>query len=98
MTVGGIIGTGTSEAGCLPMAMYFFDFRSGELVSRDGEGQELPNLQEAYSEALNALADAIQDVVPLGVDDQRFAVDVRDELGPVLEVTAIFGSKILRRN
>ena len=79
------------------MTQYFFDFRSGGVVSTDDEGQELPDVEAAHNAAIEALADALQDIVLQGQVDQRVVIDVRDDLGPVLEVTAIFGSKILRK-
>jgi hypothetical protein len=33
-----------------------------------------------------------------GAIEQTFAIEVRDAVGPVLEVTAVFGSKILRKH
>ena len=81
----------------LRMTRYFFDFRSGGIVSTDDEGQELPDVEAAHGEAIEALADALQDLVLEGQVDQRVVIDVRDDLGPVLEVTAVFGSKILRK-
>jgi hypothetical protein len=79
------------------MTRYFFDFLTGDVLSLDDHGTELPNIQAAHSEALSALADAIQDVVLQGLADQRFAVNVRDERGQVLEITAALNSKVLRR-
>jgi hypothetical protein len=79
------------------MAVYFFDFRLGDIVSIDEEGHELSDAEAAHNEAIGALADAIQDVVAMGEADQDVAVEVRDELGPVLQVTALLGSKILRK-
>lgn len=79
------------------MNTYFFDFRSGDVISRDEEGHELPDIDSAHGEALGALADAFQDVVLQGKSDQHVAVEDRDDLGPVLEVTAVLGSRILRK-
>ena len=79
------------------MTRFFFDYRANGKLSRDDEGVELLHTEEAHDEALEALVDAICDTVTAGHADQRFAIEVRDELGPVLELTAIFGSKILRK-
>jgi hypothetical protein len=76
---------------------YFFDFRSDDVYSLDEEGEELLDVGAAHQEALGALADAIQDIVMEGATDQHFAVEVRDDLGEVLEVTAVLGSRFLRR-
>jgi len=74
------------------MTQYFFDFRSRDVVSRDDEGYELSDMVAAHREAV----DALQDLLIQGGADQHVAIDVRDDFGPVLEVTAILGSKILR--
>jgi hypothetical protein len=79
------------------MTKYFFDLRSGNILSRDEEGFDLPDLQEVHCEAVGALVDAVEEVVTIGQSEQRFSIEVRDELGPVLEVTAVLGSKILRK-
>jgi hypothetical protein len=79
------------------MATYFFDFRAGDVVSLDEEGEELADIAEAHQRAAEVLADAIQTVILEGKAGQHFAVEVRDELGPVLELSAVLGSKILRK-
>ena len=81
----------------LRMTQYFFDFRSSGVVSSDDEGQELPDVEAAHREAVEALADALQDIVLEGGSDQRIIIDVRDDLGPVLQITAVLGSKLLRK-
>ena len=80
------------------MTRYFFDFRANGALSRDEEGAELQDMEEVHREALGALVDAICDVVMEGQGDQRFAIEVRDENGSALEITAIFGSRILRKH
>jgi hypothetical protein len=80
-----------------PMAQYFFDLRSGGIFSLDEEGMELPDSDAAHDVALDALIDAARDAVVEGSLDQHFAVEVRDGIGPVLEVTAIFNSRIFRK-
>ena len=80
------------------MVRFFFDFRAAEWPSRDEEGTELSDVEAAHGEALGALADAICDVVAEGQIDQHLVVAVRDELGPVLEVTAVLNSRILRKH
>jgi hypothetical protein len=79
------------------MTKFFFDFRQDGALSSDDEGAELSDAGMAHGEALGALVDAICDVMKEGQSDQRFAVEVRDELGPVLEITAVFASNILRK-
>ena len=79
------------------MTQYFFDFRSSGVISTDDEGQELPDVEAAHREAVEALADALQDLILEGEIDQRIIIDVRDDLGPVLQVTAVLGSRLLRK-
>ena len=77
------------------MAQYFFDFRSGDTFSKDDDGIELPDAEAAHDMALGALVDAARDAVMEGAIDQQFAVEV-NSIGPILEVTAVFASKIFR--
>ena len=79
------------------MAQYFFDFKSDNSFSRDDEGVELLHTEAAHDMALCALVDAARDAVIEGSLGKRFAVEVRNGMGPVLEVTAVFTSKILRK-
>jgi hypothetical protein len=79
------------------MAKYFFDCQTYDLLTADEEGVELPNVEAAHAEALNFMANVVREVVAQGKLDQRFAVQVRDEFGPVLEITAAMGSRILRK-
>jgi hypothetical protein len=79
------------------MAKYFFDFRSRTALSRDDEGLELSDVDAAHGEAVAALSDGIQDIIVQGASDQHFAVEVRDGLGPVLEVDAVVRSRITRK-
>jgi len=79
------------------VSLYFFDFKSVDAESRDTVGVELPDVEAAHDMALGALVDAARDAVIEGSLDQRFAVEVRNGIGPVLEVTAVFNSRILRK-
>ncbi|MBR0831412.1 hypothetical protein JQ596_38495 [Bradyrhizobium manausense] len=78
------------------MAQYFFDFKSDKTFSRDEDGVELLDAEAAHDMALCALIDAARDAVIEGSLGQRFAVEVRNGTGRVLEVTAVFNSKIFR--
>ncbi|MBV9457325.1 MAG: hypothetical protein JO141_07425 [Bradyrhizobium sp.] len=78
------------------MIRYFFDLRSGDLVSVDEEGRMLEDIEAAHQEAVGSLADGIVGIMVEGQCDQHIAVEVRDELGAVLKVSAVFASKILR--
>jgi hypothetical protein len=79
------------------MTLFFFDLRSADTFSQDEEGTELPDAEAAHRMALGALSDAARDAVIECLTDQLLAVEVRDEIGPVLEVTAFFSSRIFRK-
>ena len=79
------------------MARYFFDVRLDGDLAKDDEGFNFRDIEAAHGEALGALADGIRDVVVQGATNQHLTVEVRDELGPVLEVGAVLQSKILRK-
>ena len=79
------------------MARYFFDFRSNGSFSSDDEGSDLPDAAAAHEQAVGALADGIREVVVEGARDQRFTIEVRDDLGRVLEVSALLESKLFRK-
>jgi hypothetical protein len=81
----------------LAMPRYFFDFRSGDTVLPDDDGLDLPDVDAAHGEAIGALADGLRDVIMIGAKNQHFAIEVRDDIGPVFEVAAVLGTKILRR-
>ena len=80
------------------MARYFFDFRSsGSSSSIDEEGQDLPDMEAAHGMAIGALSDAIRDIAIEGSKDQQFAIEVRDEFGPVLRISAVLESTLFRK-
>lgn len=79
------------------MARYFFDFRSTGSSSIDEEGEELTDMGAAHSVAVAALSEAMRDIVLEGGSDQRFAVEVRDDIGPVLRVSVVLESQLFRK-
>jgi hypothetical protein len=79
------------------MATYFFDFLASDVYAVDDEGLELTDVDAAHASALQALADALEHAVAQGLADQRLTVHVRDDLGPVLDITAVVDSKFLRK-
>jgi hypothetical protein len=76
------------------VALYFFDFRSADAFSLDEEGMQLPDTEAAHEMALGAISDAARDGVAEATLDQCFAVEVRNGTGKVLEITAVFNSRI----
>ena len=79
------------------MARYFFDFRSDGSLSADDEGLELLDADAAHQQAVGALVEGIRDIVLEGAKDQRFAVEVRDDLGRVLQISAVLASEFFRK-
>jgi hypothetical protein len=77
------------------MARYFFDFKTDDAFANDEDGVELPNVEAAHNEAVDSLAEMF--VIKEGATDQHFIINVRDELGPVLQITAVIGSTIFRK-
>ena len=79
------------------MTRYFFDFRSSGRSSTDEEGENLSDMGAAHELAVATLAEAIKTAIVEGSSGQQFTIEVRDELGPVLHVTAILESKLFRK-
>ena len=69
------------------MSLYYFDLRSADSFSQDPDGTELPDVEAAHEMAVGALADALREAAIEDLLYQRFAVEVRNGIGPVLEVT-----------
>jgi hypothetical protein len=78
------------------MAVYYFDLRVLDDVSTDEEGTELSSIGDVRDEAAYALADLLK--AQTGATDgnpfaQYLAVEVRDNVGPLLEATFSFETK-----
>jgi hypothetical protein len=78
------------------MPRYYFDFRSGDVLSLDEGGLDLTDLEAAHTDVVSALAFAMHGAGSIGARGHRFVVEVCDELGKVLEVTAVFESTIFQ--
>jgi hypothetical protein len=74
------------------MALYYFDLRDGDVTVSDEEGLELRDLLAVQEEAARALAGLSWDSVQNFKDAQshRMAIEVRDILGPVMQVKFSF--------
>ena len=73
------------------MAVYYFDLRDGEELVVDEEGIELRSMRAAQDEAARALAGLAWDAMRLeGTQSHEMAIEVRDKLGPVMEVRFSF--------
>lgn len=71
------------------MPKYFFDFQDPQGRIVDDEGVELPSLDAARSEARQTIGEAARSLMAKGAEG-RIVVQVRDQRGPVLTVTAEF--------
>jgi len=73
------------------MDRYYFDVRDSDENIRDEEGYELPSLEAVQREAVLSLADGSRDVAERAIGSlTELAIDVRDESGPVMQVTFSF--------
>jgi hypothetical protein len=77
------------------MPLYFFDTRDNDEFIEDVDGVEFPDLEAVKIEAARSLAELARDVIP-GSMKRNLAVEVRDELGPVLRAIMTFEAVILR--
>jgi len=77
------------------MALYFFDTRDNDDFIEDDVGIEYPDLEAVKVAAARSLAELARDVIP-GSLKRNLAVEVRDELGPVLRAIMTFEAVILR--
>jgi hypothetical protein len=73
----------------------FFDTRDNDLFMEDDVGLEFPDLEAVKVEAAKALAELARDVIP-GSLKRELAVEVRDELGPILVARMTFEALVLR--
>lgn len=74
------------------MALYYFDLRDGDEIVPDEEGMELRDLSAVQEEAARALAGLSWDAVRnfKGVKRHKMAIEVRDDLGSVMQVKFTF--------
>ncbi|WP_342739745.1 hypothetical protein [Bradyrhizobium sp. B117] len=79
------------------MPRYYFDLLENDVVAVDEEGLELSSLRAVQAEAAKSLADMARDAVhsfPPATGRQTMAIEVRDELGPLMQVK--FAFEVLR--
>jgi hypothetical protein len=72
---------------------YYFDVRYGDTINADEEGMEFLTLSEVQEEAARSLADTLRYPESCQAGDgaaHRISIEVRDENGPVLEVSYKF--------
>lgn len=81
------------------MPRYYFDLLEGDLLAVDEEGLELSSLRAVQAEAAKSLADMTRDAVhsfPPAPGRQDMAIEVRDEIGPLMQVRFTFEVESLR--
>jgi hypothetical protein len=71
---------------------YYFDLKDGDTIIPDEEGLELPDLQRVQQEAARSLADMARDAVSnfKGDANHEMAIEVRDDIGPLLQLRFYF--------
>ncbi len=75
------------------MPRYYFDLLEGDVLAVDEEGLELSSLRAVQAEAAKSLADMARDAVhgfPPASGRQDMAIEVRDDVGPLMQVKFTF--------
>ena len=67
------------------MPRYYFHVREGGVLSRDEEGQELPDAEAARHEAISAAREILGDKLLHGGSLNNRAVEIADETGHVVD-------------
>jgi len=71
------------------MSRFYFDVRDGDVLLPDEDGMEALDIDAAESEAIRTLLSIVKDLL----DEQalrQIAIEVRDEVGPVLVVSSVW--------
>jgi hypothetical protein len=76
------------------MSVFFFDTRDNDAFIEDEHGLDFPDLEAVRVQAARALADLARDVIHRSLR-RELAVEVRDELGPVLKTNLIYEAVVL---
>ncbi|WP_440640785.1 DUF6894 family protein [Bradyrhizobium sp. PUT101] len=77
------------------MPRYYFDMRDNDVFVADDEGLAFSSVDEVKAQATTALAELAKDVLPDSVL-RTLAIEVRDDLGPVLRVSLRFEIENIR--
>ena len=81
------------------MPRYYFDLMEGDVLAVDQDGLELYSLRAVQAEAAKSLADMARDAVhsfPPPFGHHKMAIEVRDDMGPLLQVKFTFEVERLR--
>jgi hypothetical protein len=68
------------------MPRYYFHVREGQEISRDTEGQDLPNADAARTEAINASREILGEKLLHGGSLNHRQIEIADETGHVVDV------------
>ncbi|WP_028136645.1 DUF6894 family protein [Bradyrhizobium japonicum] len=71
------------------MPRYYFDSRDNDRFIADDEGLDFSSLDDVKAQATTALTELAKDVLPSSVI-RTLAIEVRDDLGPVLRIALRF--------
>ena len=71
------------------MVRYFFDVRDNDSFYPDDVGVELPSIDTVKAQAGRTKGEIAKDVLP-GSEVRTLAIEVRDDLGPILRVALRF--------
>jgi hypothetical protein len=69
-----------------PMPRYYFHVREGAEISRDTEGQELPNAEAARKEATSVNREILGERILHGGSLDHRQIEIADETGHVVDV------------
>jgi hypothetical protein len=75
------------------MARFYINFRNGNEIAKDDEGQDLPGLEEARAAALVSAREILADNVKAGAKNPLQAVIITDESGQ--EIMTIPAKEVL---
>jgi hypothetical protein len=75
------------------MARFYINFRNGNEIAKDDEGQDLPGLEEARAAALVSAREILADNVKAGAKNPLQAVIITDENGQ--EIMTIPAKEVL---
>ena len=75
------------------MARFYINFRNGDEIAKDDEGQDLPGLEEARAAALVSAREILADNVKAGAKNPLQAVIITDESGQ--EIMTIPAKEVL---
>ena len=68
------------------MPRYFFHVREGSTLSRDAEGQELPDVEAARKEAISTAREILGEKLLHGGSLDNRTIEIADETGHVVDV------------